>query len=300
MVAFETFGKRQKKLRGDIPDVYIYDNLPQSFRVQIIHLTSENLGDLESYNDHYGYGETVRSSYQAIVDILRKELGVFYLPPSTNYTESYIEELSKYILHEKSAEHVLSALELICRIIENVTINADYRHIRDAEKNSKEAIAEINARLKEHGIGYEYNGEIIRIDTELVHAEAVKPALRLLRDANYAGAEQEFLSAYGHYRKGNHKEAINDALKSFESTMKCIYDKRGWTYSKNDPAAKLIKVAFDNGIVPSFWESHFSALRTTLEAGVPTGRNKLSGHGQGYTPTDIPPHLTAYTSLRNA
>jgi hypothetical protein len=27
---------------------------------------------------------------------------------------------------------------------------------------------------------------------------------------------------------------------------------------------------------------------------VPTGRNKLSGHGQGSTPKDVPDHLAAY------
>jgi hypothetical protein len=255
---------------------------------------TENLGDDAAYNDYYGTADNVKGAYKAIVDVLRKEIGVFHLPPTRLIKENLKSELAEYILNEKSVDHVLSALELICRVVENVTNSLQYRNIRDSEQNSKDAIAEINARLKEHGLGYEYDGEIIRIDTELVHAEAVKPALGLLRDANFAGAEQEFLSAYDHYRKGNDKEAINDALKSFESTMKCIYDKRGWTYSKNDPAAKLIKVAFDNGMVPSFWESHFSALRTTLESGIPTGRNKLSGHGQGSSPTDIPPHLTSY------
>ena len=69
--------------------------------------------------------------------------------------------------------------------------------------------------------------------------------------------------------------------KSLESTMKTICDKRRWGYAKNDTASKLLAVCFDNGLVPPFWVSHFSALRATLEAGVPTGRNKLSGHGQG-------------------
>lgn len=31
-----------------------------------------------------------------------------------------------------------------------------------------------------------------------------------------------------------------------------------------------------------------------LESSIPTGRNKLSGHGQGTTPTNIPDYLVAY------
>jgi len=37
-----------------------------------------------------------------------------------------------------------------------------------------------------------------------------------------------------------------------------------------------------------------SALRSLLEGGVPTGRNKLSGHGQGATPTTVPEHIVSY------
>ena len=56
----------------------------------------------------------------------------------------------------------------------------------------------------------------------------------------------------------------------------------------------LIEVCFDNGLIPSFWQSHYSSLRNLLESSVPTGRNKLSGHGQGTTPVSVPNHLVAY------
>jgi hypothetical protein len=45
---------------------------------------------------------------------------------------------------------------------------------------------------------------------------------------------------------------------------------------------------------PSFWNSHFSALRGTLEAGVPTARNKLGGHGQGSQVVEVPEYIVAY------
>ncbi len=294
MVIFETYWKRQKKLRGELPDVYTYDEIPDALRVQIVQITMEAIGDKNSYYTSR-YSDNIQHAYKKIVVILQKELGVFRLPHLSNHYEDCLAiELGEYILREQSVEHILSAIEIICHVIEDIVSQFGYRGNRNSADLAQEFIDEINGRFKEHGLGYEYDGEIIRIDTELVHSEAVKPALGLLRNANFFGAEQEFLSAYAHYRKGNYKEALNDALKAFESTMKSIYEKRQWNYNKTDPASKLIKVAFDNGLVPSFWESHFSALRTTLEAGVPTARNKLSGHGQGAKPTSIPSHLAAY------
>ncbi len=129
---------------------------------------------------------------------------------------------------------------------------------------------------------------------DFIHTEIVKPALRLLGQKQYAGAQQEFLKAHEHYRKGNAKEALNECLKAFESVMKAICDKRGWSYSNNATSKPLIQVCFDNGLIPSFWQSHYSSLRNLLESSVPTGRNKLSGHGQGTTPEAVPDHLVAY------
>ena len=128
----------------------------------------------------------------------------------------------------------------------------------------------------------------------MIHAEVVKPALKLLDQQKYAGAQQEFLRAHEHYRTGNAKEAINECLKAFESVMKSICDDRGWPYGDGATARGLIKVCFDNQIVPSFWQSHFSSLRSLLESGVPTARNKESGHGQGAAPTNVPMHLVGY------
>lgn len=163
------------------------------------------------------------------------------------------------------------------------------------QERADDAIEELNQRFKEHGVGYQFtNGQIIRIDSEFTHTEIVKPALRLLGQKQYAGAQQEFLKAHEHYRKRNAKEALNECLKAFESVMKAICDKRRWNYSKNATAKPLIQVCFDNGLVPSFWQSHYSSLRNLLESSVPTGRNKLSGHGQGTHPEAVPNHLVAY------
>jgi hypothetical protein len=102
------------------------------------------------------------------------------------------------------------------------------------------------------------------------------------------------LSAHEHYRHGNTKECLTDCLKAFESTMKAICAKRNWAHAPNATAKALLDTIFANNLIPSFMQSHFTGVRATLEAGVPTVRNKLGGHGQGVTPVNVPDSLAAY------
>jgi len=44
MATYSLFSKRQKKLRGEFPDVYQYEEIPQEFRVQIIHIIQDTIG----------------------------------------------------------------------------------------------------------------------------------------------------------------------------------------------------------------------------------------------------------------
>ncbi len=176
MSIFDTFWQRQKKLRGDVPDVYSYTEFPPPLRVQIVHIATEVLGSRDEYRDQYGSaGTNVRNAYGLIVDILRKEFGVFSLPPTrSGGYEDKQKELFDFILNEEDVDKVLSAVELVCRLLENLVSKRVYRYDDNSQANSEAAISEINTRMKAAGVGYEYDGEIIRIDTELVHAEAVK------------------------------------------------------------------------------------------------------------------------------
>ena len=44
MAIFDLFSKRQKKLRGEVPDVYTYDDIQSPLRVQIVHIWTDALG----------------------------------------------------------------------------------------------------------------------------------------------------------------------------------------------------------------------------------------------------------------
>ncbi len=271
MAITDIFSKRQKRLQGEIPDVYVYDELPNSLKVQIVQIWQDICGGV--------YGEYQGSIYKKTVDLLRREYGVFFL---SGENRNYFVELKSFFLTETEIKKSLDVVELFFRLTSFVRMFDN-------------AVEELNYRFKEHGVGYQYeNGQIIRIDSQLIHAEVVQPALQLLSDKLYAGAEQEFLKAHEHYRKGNAKEALNECLKSFESVMKIICDRKNWAYEKNATSKQLINVCLENGLIPSYWQSHYSSLRSLLENSIPTGRNKESGHGQGSNIEIVPDYLVAY------
>ncbi len=165
-----------------------------------------------------------------------------------------------------------------------------------SEISPDDGIAELNHRFREHGVGYQYeSGAMIRVDSQLIHSEVVRPALSILADPMYEGANAEFLSAHEHYRARKYKECLNDCLKAFESSIKAICKKKGWAFGASDTAKSLIEIVFEQELIPTFMQSHFSALRSTLEAGVPTVRNRLSGHGQGSEQIDVPESIAAYS-----
>ncbi len=299
----DLFSKRQKRLRGEVHDVYRYDLLPSPLRVQIVKLLEKHLGNEKEVTTGHGYSSNpyykpqVVQAYETIVDCLCTEYGVFTLSNGghSNATRHHLKELFNFILNETEVEKILDAVEIAFRLMDRLARKYQYRGITDAPKAIDGAINELNMRFKEHAIGFQYeNGDIFRVDSEFLHTEAVKPALSILNRPEYVGAQEEFLSAYEHYRHGNQKEALNEALKAFESTIKAICDRNKWTYGPKDTSQKLIQICYEKELIPSFWQQHMAALRSLLEGGVPTGRNKLSGHGQGSTPIAVPDHIVSY------
>jgi hypothetical protein len=276
------YSKREKMLRREHADVYVYDEIPKALKVQIVYIWRETLGD----------GSNSETAYKYVVTTLRTEYGVFELS-SFKGVHSYRREVLNFFLEATEVEQLLDVIELTFGWIDAVT-RKDKALYRPSIK-ANEAIRELNQRFKEHGVGYQYiDKTIIRVDSELIHSEVVKPALRLLNQKHYAGAEQEFLKAYEHYRQNRPKEAMNECLKALESLMKSICDKRKWKYDASATAKNLIGICMDKGLIPAFWQSQFSSLRALLETGVPTGRNKLSAHGQGTSTTSVPDYLVAY------
>ncbi|NNP73021.1 hypothetical protein A7P53_10615 [Acinetobacter defluvii] len=290
----ELFSKRNKPKKDT--DVYLYDVLPNPFRVQVTYL----------FNDLFGkHGERLRliinvdDIYKEFVEWLARDFGVYHL------TEDYMHEnfgyQSEYIngfLAEKDVNKTIDYIELAFRFANNIAQNEKYEYNiqrYNFDSTVQKAINELNFRFDEHNLGYQFvEGQIIRRDNTFTHSEIVKPSLEILSRKRFKGASSEFHKAHEHYRNGKYHEALNECLKAFESTMRIICDKQKWTVKSTATASILIKVCFENNLVPSFWESKFTSLRTLLESGVPTARNKLSGHGAGSEEKEIPRYIVEY------
>lgn len=294
MAIFDLFSKRQRRLRGEVPDVYTYDQVPDQLRVQLVHVFRDLLGQPQ-HPYYQSTHEKPAETYKLIVDVLCREYGRLALGDNQYVDRDYSIELLNFFLKTTNAEQALDVIELCAKVADRITRNWEYLHESDPSRRVDAGVEEINGRLREHGVGFQIeDGELVRVDSDLLHSEAVKPALSLLRTKDFAGPRDEFLGAYEHYRKGNFEEALTEALKAFESTMKAICDQKKWSYDAGATAKKLVNVCLSNGLVDPFWESHFAGLRATLENGIATVRNKLGGHGQGSKQREVPREVVAY------
>lgn len=230
-----------------MPDVFYYNQLPQQLRVQIIHIIRDSFGV-----DRYGSSHA-EDGYKLVNGILCREYGIFNL---TDVSRTNAESIFKFFLEIKDYEKALDVVEVEFRFIDKVVRELNYSANTDREIEPENAIKELNARFREHGVGYQYeSGELIRVDSQFIHAEAVKPTLALLRDKIYNGENEEFLKAHEHYRHNRFKECLNETLKYFESTMKSICVKHKWPFQQSDTAKTLIDVCLRNGLIPMYLQS---------------------------------------------
>ncbi|MGG4675619.1 STM4504/CBY_0614 family protein [Providencia sp. Me1] len=286
MARHELFSQRQKKLRGETSDVYQYKSIPTNFRVQVIQIMIDTIGSISAYRN------TERDIYKYILKTLCKEYGQF--EASISGAEP-LSKLKNMFLYEQNTERCLDFIELTFQVI-NGYVTEYYNDFEKSIQPPDDAIDELNYRFKEAEIGYQFeNGEIIRIDSQIMHSDVVKPVINLLSSNNYYnGANEEYLSAHKHYRHKRYKECLTDCCKSFESMLKAIHEMNNWEYKKTDTASKLIKSCFDNELIPSYTQSQFTSLKTMLESGVPTIRNNMSGHGQGTESKEVNKELVSY------
>ena len=296
MPIYETFAKRKRtaEMVGK-PVLYTQDQLPRPFRVQVALIWERAIGYPVPYQEPAFWTELKSTLWQRIRATLATELGQFALVSQRNLPP---KDCLDFLLDGEDVDAVLSLIELTFNLAEEMFVPVNERRTIQA---LNDAIEELNHRFLEHKIGYQYqSGQIISVESLYLHTEVVAPAIALLHDANFTGPLQEFMNAHGHYRKGEFKEAITDAGNAFESTMKAICDARRWEYAATKANASiLIAILFEKQLIPSEMQSHFNALRSTLESGVPTIRNRSGrgAHGQGSIPLDVPNYLASLFSL---
>ena len=264
-----------------MPDVYQFKTLPGTFRVQIQRIIRNMFTpwDSSTPSSHL---------YLNVHEILAQEHGLSALADG----KDALNRVQKFLGKTANIENVLDVIEVALQLADQ------YSCVPEGFPDpSEEAIKELNHRFREHGVGYQIEGyTVIRVDSTYIHKEVVSPVLTVLRAPHFENAEAEFLKAYEHYRHRRYGEANVGCLMALESTLKVICHRRGWRFDAERHTAKqLIDIVFKEGLVPDYLQNQFASLRSILESGVPTIRNRAGGHGAGMKRREVPEHLASYT-----
>lgn len=280
MRVVELFSKRQRKiLNGTVPDIYKYDTLPQTLREQFIYIISDAL----NYSQYAEF-------YKTILDIFTREHGI----PRINGYEDFSTHLF-YRIRNLDIDKVLDLIELSFNVIIEIPLPTGLVFQYPSFLSANKAVDELNFRFRENGVGYSFiSGQIIRIDSEIIHENITKPTLSLLWNKKFQGANDEYLKAHKHYLEGDNGGCIYECFKSFESTIKIICTAKKWVFPNNATACTLIETCYKNKLIPEYLQNQFTSLRSLLESGIPTIRNKNSGHGVGAEPKIVDDNLTRY------
>lgn len=293
MAIFDLFSKRQADAaKSALADVYQYDEIPAHLRVQVKQIAVEALGRVGVQGDRMIRGDEDNGIWVEMERIFLRERGLDAITRG-DFAGSRVLAY----MRECASADWLDFLELIGL---GITIMADDNHYSarqewDVTTTGQKAIDEINYRMREAGVGYQLEAaRLVRVDSQYLHAEVVKPALALLAGEQFEGPRQEYLAAHQHYRAGEHRQAVGMAANALESTFKAIFDQKGWAYQKGARISDLVKIARANGMWPDYLDASFDQLLATLQSGLPKIRDNDASHGQGAKPRNVPAYIAAY------
>jgi hypothetical protein len=294
MEEYEPFSKRQEKARrAGEPLIYQYDNLPPEFRQQVLFIWHKAVGNCleptrSSWNLQRGDPpQTMNWFWDKVEEYLSEEYGVKRLGAGGG--NSFVR--CREELLDATTERALGIIEFSFRAMGAVhgRMTPGDRKLRGIKLTPAQAIAKLNKRFLEHAIGYQYDsGQLIRIDDQLIFQEVPQPVLHLMHAEGFDGPLKEFLTAYRHYRHGATAadDAITNASKAFESTLKTILGIRGVPYDEGCGTQELLKLFCQSCSVPLYFQSVLRGLFTV--------RNRDGAHGDGPVSKDVPVHIVAY------
>jgi hypothetical protein len=291
MAILNLYSKRKKQAESSgAPELYGYEVIPQSLRVQIVHIWRDALGEPIGYGSHDS-----SARWERIHQMMAREKGLFELSPVRR--EGRLGQCIDWFLQAET-DDALDMIELTFRAMEVFVGGMDdfVRREQGIRVAPREAIQELNQRFLEHNLGYEYqSSKIIRKDNEYIHQEIVKPALSLIYGrAGFDKAVEEFLLAHEHHREGRDKDCIVAAQRSFESTLKAICTDLNWNYSQGDRLPELVKVLRANGLFPGYLAGGLDTYVAMLKTGLPGVRNSAGGHGDEPGAPNVPSYIASY------
>jgi len=248
---YSPYSERQRIQPGDPPQAYVFEPIPDEMRVQAYYALVTGIGHMYVDNSApTAFQGLIGSSFPnsvwtAIEENIKQTRGVLRISSISGNEEARVAD---YMQGEFVADFFLDAVEL---------------GFREAQQHCSldSAIKLLNKRFQQHKLGYVFVGNpgiITRVDSQFAHTEIVEPAIALLHAAGHEGPLDEFMKAHQEYRRGDYKDAMNDANKAFESTMKAICQENNWNCEPGWNAKQLVKAMISNGLLHPSLESYFN------------------------------------------
>ncbi|MGO9997835.1 MAG: STM4504/CBY_0614 family protein [Acetobacteraceae bacterium] len=296
MAVFETYAmRRRREETAGQPDVYTYDELSPFLRKQLGLIFTSCIGP--GYRPGY-YPEAAPPNANAewrkiarVFDREQEDFAQSHAPDRTSH-----DWCIHYLTSSRHVGGVLSLIEICCGVMESMGKWPDHElQSRGVREHPADGLLEVNERFRIAGVGYKFEaGEIMRIDSEFVHDQVVKPALQLLQAPEFTEADREFRLAHEHYRSGDLRDCNTAALRSMEALLKAICQARGWEHDPGATVDKLIGIMVTNGLFPDYLGGYFNNLIGAMKAGLPKIRDRDGGHGAAPDQPAVPEHVAGF------
>ncbi len=135
---------------------------------------------------------------------------------------------------------------------------------------------EINNIFEEEGCPWRLvDGQFFKVDSDFLCMQLATRSQELMKAEGFQGALDEFRDARNDMAAGDHKGAIHNACKSFESVLKTVLG------HDTGNASALIRELADAGFYEDMPERFSGSFGDSVLMALPFIRNRLGGHGQG-------------------
>ena len=285
---FDSFARRSQASGQSI------EKLPATFRYRVVTFCKKAFHDVP--------GSYHRNESRYFWSEMRQQLEILIGRPIAPTPTHDVHKVLNFLDHCTSAEF-LDFMELIFKVESIWRLRNDYWQLIDDfnELFKADQISYAMTTFYDEA-GVYYPGmilqphvrpritaypQIIRRDSEVLHATAIEPALTLLQQTDFALANKEFLRALADYRQGDFDDCVTKCGSSFESVMKVICASKGWPYQENNTAETLLDTITGKTKLKPFFKHSIISIATI--------RNKLgSAHGAGNESRETPRHVAQY------
>lgn len=129
--------------------------------------------------------------------------------------------------------------------------------------------------------------QVIRLDEQVPHREAIRPALTALSAPHFKQANDEFRKALRHHRYDEFADCLTACGSALESTLKVICERNDWPYDANATLQPLIDTVVGECELAPFFKTSLGVVGQL--------RNKWGdAHGRGSDAQPVPRHIAQY------